>query len=512
MFAAKGVFYVALGAIISLSVAQVQVPDYPFDVNGAFESASASTTEFNTGGIIKCNGHSITVPRNLQVTYPAAFIGFKDFVASSSRYTGYNCEVAGNVVNGVYIAARVSIAQPLLNGTSGYVDKVSFDGSIKLKSGVTIRINDPRAIYSVGYTSQPFFTADDVNPSITSFSGFPMCVPRNATDPSCPLSNRPDVAGSKQGTFHAPDPLVMAPIVTGDFVEYSGIQVGGEIIVYNLIVSNVQITTTGVPTYIRMEDVNVGVWAADTANQEIAQTRFVGYTSDSSANVNPIKIYAIEYDPCTGECVDREIAAVNVPNTSARNKFEYLITAPQNDQYAREYRIVAGQYVMPVSERIQPEDNVPGRPPAPHDFRRYSFLTKGLGRDSIGQLWGPLDPFPQTGATLFDNSKCAPVTGNGTGTGTGKAPVAPKYKDVVTMTAYSWVNSEGGTLSVDCQSNSTDDNAVSMKISYTNKDGTTSQSMRPVGNGLWKFWAIKVKQPSVSSVICKSGIGDYAPR
>lgn len=65
----------------------------------------------------------------------------------------------------------------------------------------------------------------------------------------------------------------MAPLVAGDFVEYSGIQANGEVIVYNLVVSNVQITTVGLPTYIRMEDANIGVWTADTANQEIAQTR-----------------------------------------------------------------------------------------------------------------------------------------------------------------------------------------------------------------------------------------------
>lgn len=65
----------------------------------------------------------------------------------------------------------------------------------------------------------------------------------------------------------------MAPIVVGDFVEYSGIQADGEIIVYNLVVSNAQITTTGAPTYIRMEDANIGVWTADTVNQEVAQTR-----------------------------------------------------------------------------------------------------------------------------------------------------------------------------------------------------------------------------------------------
>ncbi|KXH57308.1 hypothetical protein CSAL01_04334 [Colletotrichum salicis] len=543
MLSAKTIFHAALSASLSFTSVQAQVADYPFDINGAFEGASATTTDFNTGGTFRCNGHAITVPKNLQVTFPAAFIPYREFVGSSGGYTGYNCEVTGNVVNGVPIAAQVSIAQSLLNGASGFVDSVNNDGRIKLTDGNIIRINDPNAIYSVGYTSQPFFTADDANPSISSFSGFPMCVPRSAADALCPQSNRPDVTpGVKQGLFKAPDALVMAPIVAGDFVEYSGVQSGGEIIVYNLVVSNVQITTTGVPTYIRMEDANIGVWTADTVNQEIAQTRFVGYTSDSAANVNPIKIYAIEYDPCTGEAVDREIAGVSVPGTEVRNKFEYRIKATQNDNYAREYRVVAGtgtvktkngvlagQYVMPVSEWIQPEDSVPGRPPSPHDFRSYAFLTKGLGRDAEGNLWGPLNPFPQTGATLYDNSKCpaatTPTTGTGTGTGTGSgttttpaiaassSAAAVKYKDFVTMPTLNWVSSQSGTLTVGCQSNSTDDAAVAMKLSYTNKDGTTTGlAMTSGGKGLWNFNSNKIKQPTTGTVICKSGLGGQVAR
>jgi hypothetical protein len=66
----------------------------------------------------------------------------------------------------------------------------------------------------------------------------------------------------------------MAPIVPGDYLEYSGIQgSNGEIIVYNMVVSNVQITTTGVPTYIRMEDAIIGVFTTNTGDQEIAQIR-----------------------------------------------------------------------------------------------------------------------------------------------------------------------------------------------------------------------------------------------
>jgi hypothetical protein len=83
----------------------------------------------------------------------------------------------------------------------GYIDSVAFDGTIGMRNGPNIRINDPNGVYSVGYTGLPFFTADDQNPSISSFSGFPMCVPRNANDPLCPASNRPNISGaSKQGT------------------------------------------------------------------------------------------------------------------------------------------------------------------------------------------------------------------------------------------------------------------------------------------------------------------------
>lgn len=75
---------------------------------------------------------------------------------------------------------------------SGIIESVNFaDGSMKIAGGPVIRINDPNAVYSKGYNARPFFTADDANPSITAFSGFPMCIPRSASDPKCPASNRP---------------------------------------------------------------------------------------------------------------------------------------------------------------------------------------------------------------------------------------------------------------------------------------------------------------------------------
>ncbi|KAF6812113.1 hypothetical protein CMUS01_13132 [Colletotrichum musicola] len=530
----KSLLCSALGATLSLSGVQAQaVADVPLDIDGAFQGATATTGDFNSGGSIVCNGQSVIVPKNLQITFPAAFVGFKDFAGNSGAYIGYQCSITGNIVNGRSIAAQIAIAQYSTTTSSGYIESLSFNGDIKIKNGPTIRINDPRGVYSVGYADKaydPNFTADDANPSISSFSGFPMCVPRKADDPLCPLSQRPDVAGGgKQGTIQAKDAKVMAPLVPGDFVTFSGYQSGEKIIVYNLVAFNIQITTVGAPTYIRMEDANIGVWTADTVNQEIAQTRFVGYTSDSNNNVNPIKIYAIEYDPCTGEPKDREIAGVAVPNTEARNKFEYRLKATQNDQYAREYRVVAGtgtvtttnnilagQYVMPVSEWIQPEDSTPGRPPTGHDFRSYGWMSKGLGRDADGNLWGPLDPFPQGNPPpIFDNSKCAPVTpptpASSSSAPPASSPTPKVYPDVVTMPPYTWASSQSGTLTVSCTSNNTNDALVNMKLSYSNKDGiTTGLGMTAAGGGRWTFNSNKIKQPT--SVSCKSSLGGSATR
>lgn len=77
----------------------------------------------------------------------------------------------------------------------GHISEVNFDGTMKIVNGPTIRINDPNAVFSAGY-SYPFMVADDVSPSVSSFSGFPMCVPRSSNDTLCPMSNRPTVPGT----------------------------------------------------------------------------------------------------------------------------------------------------------------------------------------------------------------------------------------------------------------------------------------------------------------------------
>jgi hypothetical protein len=71
----------------------------------------------------------------------------------------------------------------------------------------------------------------------------------------------------------AVDPLVMAPFMVGDFVDYIGFKsTSGEIICYSIAANNIQILTTGAPTYIRMEDALIGIFTTNN-NAEVADTR-----------------------------------------------------------------------------------------------------------------------------------------------------------------------------------------------------------------------------------------------
>jgi hypothetical protein len=234
---------------------------------------------------------------------------------------------------------------------------------------------------------------------------------------------------------------------------------------------------------------------------------------------------------------------------SARNKFEYRVKATQESPKTREYRIVAGtgtrktkndilagQYVMPVSEWIQPEATTPGLEPFPNDFRSFSFLTKGLGYDEDGNLWGPLSPFPQSGVTTNDPSKCPPFVppgsqpptdpgtggggGGGGGGGTTPPPTTPPPTtpppatgpvDTVTMTTLTWASSQGGTLTVSCRSTNTDNTKVTMTLSYENRNGVTSgQAMTAQGNGVWNFNSRSIKEPT--KVTCTSKLGGTVSR
>ncbi|WDK10395.1 hypothetical protein CGRA01v4_01674 [Colletotrichum graminicola] len=158
---------------------------------------------------------------------------------------------------------------------------------------------------------------------------------------------------------------------------------------------------------------------------------------------------------------------------------------------------------MPVSEWIQPG--------SPHDFRSYSLLTKGPGRDSNGQLWGPLCPFSDWRDSLRQLQVrtrhwhwhwhwiCAPNQGEGRRDHDGlklghvlerhprrRLPVQQRRRQ--RCFGEDRLRQQG-------------------RYHITN-----NLSMISTCKGLWKYTGSKIKQPNTGSVVCKSGLGGSASR
>lgn len=218
------------------------------------------------------DGWSITVPKNLIVQFPTIWVPFKDLCGAG--IDGYEVTIFGNVVGSSATAAQIIVTGGFdLRSAVGYIESIDVaDGSFKIRGlGTKLRLSDPNGVFGAASSLSPFFPVDDENPSIQAFSGFPMCFPRSSSDSKCPSSNRP--AGSTN--FAAPDPLAMVPFLVGDFVTYTAIPKGGELLVFEMSATNVQVTTSAsntVPNYIFVEDAIIGV--TDTnGNVEVADTR-----------------------------------------------------------------------------------------------------------------------------------------------------------------------------------------------------------------------------------------------
>lgn len=371
---------------------QVNSSSYSFyTLNVNIISCTVSGTAFNAGGSISVNNFNIQVPQNLIVSLPVVWTPFRDLCSAGA--IGFETSVVGNIVNGVVIAGQVQVSQRFaVEGSQGYISAINTDGSLSITGGPKVRINDPDGLFGPKVTSNPFWVADTESPSVTSFSGFPMCIPYSGNIASCLSSNR-----GTGNSFSPPDPLRMVPFKVGDFIEFSGLRVNGEILASVIVCPSLAITTVAsvtVPNYIRIEELRVGVVSA-AGNVEVADTRIVGFLSSCSGAT--VTISAIDVDPCTGVETYRHVGTAN-PVQDVRCKFDARF-APSTP-FTREYRITtngpvvttkdgieAGQYVQPVSEFIFPEVDVPGTFPPANPFTDFRALVQGDCRSPILPLF-----------------------------------------------------------------------------------------------------------------------------
>jgi hypothetical protein len=372
----------------------------PFDMIGFIQTATvaggAGNTDYFAGGNVEVDGVNVVIPRNTIFQMPATQMTWADmFLNAPAPYkslgqsgmalsdtpkplTTYEIHVQGNrVVNpstgqDQYIAGLVFIAQQSVTSGQGIINSIDYSSctagvpcmpdvwvgttlstaATPSNAGARIRINTPSGRYGAPDANlasglvDKRFTADEDNPTITTRTGYPMCLPRAdpkvANDSLCPQWNRPidpftgaysvnytmaaapaGVAGADGITHQVgyptpavkPDPFEQTPLEVGDYITYAGNLVQDKPCVAGAPVSSCTYvsahTLTGElgiytapgswPVYTFMSEFLLGV--GGTANpifpQEAVEKVFGDFfTTDSSQLVD---VYAVDINSTTGE-------------------------------------------------------------------------------------------------------------------------------------------------------------------------------------------------------------------
>src|SRR5689334_21928133 len=119
----------SLLAMASVAVAQLPVPaSSQFDITGFLQEATVTNAgDAHSGGTLRVNGHTVTVPRETIVILPANALTWQElFAKAPAPYTGvatgmaladvpaplttYEVHVVGNRVGDTYIAGLVNIS------------------------------------------------------------------------------------------------------------------------------------------------------------------------------------------------------------------------------------------------------------------------------------------------------------------------------------------------------------------------------------------------------------------
>ena len=207
---------------------------HAFNVTGFLQDATVSnarcpaiTNPSQFGGTVTVNSLTITVPCNTILQMPAATFTFADLLtAANGKFTttgtpgefrlnsnttgtplpSMEINVTGNIVSGEYISGLILVTQQSANFSQGYIVSIdNLNGALLVAASpggpaqARVQINDPilkggtSGRYSAGQSPDTRFSVDQDNPTITSNTGYPMCIPRfvGSDDPRCPARNRP---------------------------------------------------------------------------------------------------------------------------------------------------------------------------------------------------------------------------------------------------------------------------------------------------------------------------------
>ncbi len=350
------------------------------------DAVAAQKVAAHCGGTVTINGHVVVVPAETIAIMPAAAFTWEElFFKAPAPYgltvtapntgpttgmaltdfpkplTTYEFQAVGNrVINGAgdrYIAGLIHVSQSDLNVGAGYISYIDYLNGVMEVGGTVlgspsptaarVMINDPALGQGLSgrygraanpAEQDPRFMVDQENPTITSATGYPMCLPRVTADPQialnpddaqCPLTNRPiDIpTGTFQQLFTmnnpnlavkpvGSDPLLQAPFEVGDYITFSGslapdpLVPTGTMISAHTIVDNTAIfTADGTdPAYIMIEVSLIGTGGLQVfgAGEATIRTRFEGKSTDRT---RPVYLYGIDYN-ANGSSSDRYFGTI----------------------------------------------------------------------------------------------------------------------------------------------------------------------------------------------------------
>ncbi|ORY15696.1 hypothetical protein BCR34DRAFT_477573 [Clohesyomyces aquaticus] len=465
------------------------------------------------GGTITVDGITFIVPKNTLVTLPASLVAWPELfnggVPIMPGTQTYQATVQGNHADNKNIAGLIFLSQNFVRALQGFITEIQPNGHFKvagpfLPAGeLECVINDPLGIYGPKYTENPLWSVDPSNPSIHASTGFPMCIPRSANDELCPAKNRPlDGAGNpiNRFTFGAPDaisaqdpdPMVMAPLVVGDHITFSGSMIGN-LFEVNALTANVGFYTAPgtLPAYITVEGANFGV-RFPRANAELAETRAVAFTTDPTT---PMQWFAEERHPCTGEINERHLQTVQPLTNAPRGRATFRFGAGDPGDSIRNFgfrmtngnittknNLTAGLFIQPIADFIFPEATVFGVDLPPLAFETFNFLANGYGPYVPGNPLATPPATPVIVSQLFPwpglgDGPLAPVCEPPTPTSTTDSPTPTPTTpppDVVTVISAVLLKNRNGSFTVEIRATSDHPNA---KLSVS-----VAAKVRPLNN------------------------------
>lgn len=436
------------------------------------------------------NGTQIVAPANLVIQMPAAYKTAQQIFAEAKGVSkanhesglalddkdpplaAYEVNIEGNIVcasSGAcrYIAGLISLSQQVLNNGAGFIHGFGPNGEIFVGANpnastpqpgdVRLRINDPQpsdiSTGRYGLSNEQQFPAslpdarypdarfqvDQGNPTIHALTGYPMCVPRSASDPECPQSNRPrpnanlachPVTNKCLTTFvtdsvnlvppikfggvipacPACNQRKQAPFVIGDYVTFAGtlahdgpVPTAGErvdpekiFISVHTMVANVGIyTKPGVdPAYVTLEESLLGtlgpvaLCGGTGVNAAECQDRIKieGFTTDPSRTVN---VYAVHVTP--------------PPGAGAGSRVRLLHSTAKEQAVFGRFRWITGKFAGVVT------------------LNNDGTTAKGLTREVMVRIDGATGPLPDNAP--LPSTPTSPMIANGLTPGVYVAPV-----------------------------------------------------------------------------------------